>query len=87
MNHPKTIEKYNGSQEELCEDIWNLDYDALVKHFELLKNKFGKDAINDPHSKVAKYLANIAQALQQMLENDVKPMADHCRPYNERWAR
>ncbi|MEI6117782.1 MAG: hypothetical protein WCP92_00530 [bacterium] len=46
-NHPKTIEKYNGSPEELCEDFGNLDYDALVQHFDLLTKKFAKDSLHD----------------------------------------
>ena len=86
-NHPKTIEKYDGSPEELCEDFGNLDYDALVEHFDLLTKKFAKDSLHDlglKHPEVAQYLANISKRLQEILDEEVKPMADLCRPYNEK---
>ena len=90
MNHPKKIERYNGSEKELSRDIVNLDYDALVKHFENLKNDFAKDAIHDQelnHAQVAQHLANISQALKELLERDMQPMADLCRTYNEKGIR
>ena len=87
MNHAKTVEKYNWSPEELCEDIGNLDYGALDKHFNLLARKFEKDSLHDAelkHPEVAQHLANIAKALQEILNKDVHPMAKICRPYNEK---
>lgn len=87
MNHPEKVEKYHWSPEDLCEDIGNLDYDALVKHFTLLAKKFGKDSLHDwelKHPEVAEHLANIAKALQEILDKDLQPMAKTCRPYNEK---
>lgn len=87
MVHKKTIEKYNWSPEELCEDIGNLDYDALVEHFDFLTKKFEKDSLHDKelkHPDVAQHLANIAKALQEILNKEVKPMTNICRPYNEK---
>jgi len=88
--HPKTIEKYDGSLQELWKDIKNLDYDALVELFDVLTRGFWKDSIHDleiKHPQVSEHLKNISQALQKILENDMKPLADLCRPYNEKWIR
>lgn len=90
MNHKQTVEKYSGSPEELCEDIGNLDYDALVQHFDFLTKKFEKDALHDSqlkHPEIAHHLANIAKALKEILDKDMKPMANICRPYNQKWIR
>lgn len=40
MNHPKTIEKYDGSLQELGRDIKNLEYDALVELLDILTQGF-----------------------------------------------
>jgi hypothetical protein len=90
MNHKKTIEKYSGSMEELGEEIWDLDYDALAKHFDTLTKKFKKDSLHDneiKHPQVAQYLANISKALKDMLDKEVHPLADLCRWYNEKGIR
>ena len=90
MNHSKTVEKYDWSPEELCEGFGNLDYDALVEHFDLLAKKFGKDALHDlelRHPQVAQYLENISKRLQDILNEEVKPMAKICRPYNQKWIK
>lgn len=90
MNHKKTIEGYAGSMHELGEDIGNLDYDALVELFEILTKKFAKDAIHDGelnHPKVAKHLSSISQALQDILDQDMQPLADLCREYNRKGIR
>lgn len=87
MNHSKTVERYDWSPEELCEDIGNLDYDGLVTHIDLLVKKFGKDSLHDlelKHPDVAQHLANISKRLKDILEEEVKPMAKICRPYNEK---
>lgn len=82
MKHQKTIEKYAGTLPELGEDIGNLDYDALVELFDVLTKKFEKDSAHDlglKHIQVAEKLDNISKALQKILENDVKSLADLCR--------
>jgi len=90
MNHPKTIEKYDWTTDELIEDIGNLDYDALVEYFEKLSIKFKRDSINDihlRHPQVAEKLRNISIRLKDILEEEAKPLADICRKYNQRWQK
>ena len=90
MNHKKTIENYAGSLEDLGKDIWDLDYDTLVQVFEILTKKFEKDAEHDKelnHPKVSEHLRNISKALEEILTKDVQPLADLCRPYNEKWIK
>lgn len=90
MNHPKTIEKYDGSLQELGRDIKNLEYDALVELLDILTQGFWEDALNDAqlkHPQVSQHLKNMSQTFQKMVEDDAKPMADICRWYNEKGIR
>lgn len=85
--HQKTISKYAWTTEQLVEDIGNLDYDALGDVFALLSRKFEKDALKDLdlwHPIVSNYLKHIAKWLEKILNEDVQPLADLCRSYNEK---
>lgn len=87
MNHATTIQRYNGTMEELSEDIGNLDYDAQVKLYALLTQKYQKDAKHDlelNHPQVSEYLQNISHDLAHMLQNDMTPLANLCREYNQK---
>ena len=44
MKHPKNVEKYNGSLDELAEDIGNLSYDDLAYLIKCLGDKLTKDS-------------------------------------------
>lgn len=86
MKHKKIIERYDGSVYELGEDIWGANYDVLVELFDILSKKTKKDSIHDlelNHPQVWEYLANISKALQQILKNDIQPMADLYRWHDE----
>ena len=88
--YSKTVETYNGSLEELWEDIGNLDYDTLTQLFTILSKKFESDAFNNlrlHHPKTAYKLASISVELKKILEYEVQPLADLCRPYNEKGIR
>ena len=90
MKHSKTIEKYNGTMNDLGEDIGNLDYDALAELFAILTTKFAKDSVHDMdlwHPQVSEKLINISLWLKNILEKDIKPLADICRWYNEKGWR
>lgn len=47
MIHQKTVEKYDGSLENLADDIGNLTYDSLARFLELLSEKLKKDGDAD----------------------------------------
>ena len=90
MNHPQRIEKYNWTINELWEDIGNLDYDVLVQLFEALTLKFAKDSVHDSelkHPQVAQKLFNISIWLKTILEDEMRPLADKCREYNQKWIK
>ncbi|MFZ2150577.1 MAG: hypothetical protein WAZ12_03145 [Candidatus Absconditicoccaceae bacterium] len=90
MKHSKIIERYDGTMNELGEDIGNLDYDALAELFAILTAKFEKDSVNDMnmgHPQVSDKLKNISIGLKDILEKDAKPLADLCRGYNQRNQR
>ena len=47
MQHKEIVEKYNGSFEELVEDIGNLRYDSLADFISLLSAKLSRDSEKD----------------------------------------
>jgi hypothetical protein len=48
--HKATVEAYNGSMDDLVEDIGNLRYDALQQFMEKLGHKLMNDGVKD-HSR------------------------------------
>lgn len=83
MIHKDKIDNYNGSMEELAEDLGNLKYNALGDFLELLATKIQKDSNKDrsrARVKLAKQLDDCANHLNQSAE------AAHeawriCKPY------
>ena len=47
MQHKEVVEKYDGSLEELANDIGNLRYDSLAEFLRHLSNKIHADSCND----------------------------------------
>jgi hypothetical protein len=47
MKHPIIIEKYNGTMEELVNDLSQLNYTSLKYIFDMLAVKIAKDAQED----------------------------------------
>lgn len=47
MKHPETIEKYQGSMEELAVDLANLRYDALANLLRGVAKKLNEDGVKD----------------------------------------
>lgn len=47
MEHKEIVEKYDGTLEELVEDIGNLRYDALADFISLLAIKLSRDSEKD----------------------------------------
>ncbi|MEI8252717.1 MAG: hypothetical protein WCG25_03045 [bacterium] len=54
----------------------------MVELFDVLTIEFAKDSVHDlelKHPQVSEKLINIANRLKDILEKDVKPLADLCR--------
>lgn len=47
MIHKDEVENYQGSMEELAEEVGNLKYDALANFLALLSEKIEKDGAKD----------------------------------------
>ena len=47
MQHKEVVEKYDGSLEELANDIGNLRYDSLADFISLLSAKLNRDSEKD----------------------------------------
>jgi hypothetical protein len=47
MKHTNTVTRFQGSSDQLAEDIGDLYYDALALHLHLLAEKMAKDSIAD----------------------------------------
>lgn len=68
MIHQTTVEKYQGTLNDLATDIGDLRYDTLSEFLELLSQKIRKDGDKDQEKgrvKLANQLHESAEALQQ----------------------
>jgi hypothetical protein len=72
MKHSKTIEKYNGTTDQLVEDIGNLHYEALREFLEKLSLKIFNDSVKDNRSKKFK----LSRSLE--LASDAIDLASTC---------
>ena len=89
MVHSKTVKNYNWTTKELSREIVSLDYDWQLELFKCLMKDFYIDSSNDInnlwHPQVGEFLANISKWLREILTNDMEPLANLCRSYNEKW--
>ncbi len=60
--HKKTIVSFNGSLDELAEDIGNLHYESLQTFLVLLSNKLDKDSKKDDKAKRYKLAFELDEA-------------------------
>jgi len=83
MKHPSTIEKYQGSLEELATDLGNLRYDALEDFLNLLANKIHLDGNADlgrGRKKLANRLYQAAKQIQSAAQ-EIQVAWDISEPY------
>ena len=72
MIHLDTVERYDGSMEELAADVGDLKYDALAEFLNLLARKIEADGDKDKargRVKLAHELHSSADALRQSAES------------------
>jgi hypothetical protein len=60
--HKKSIEKYNGSLQELANDVGDLHYESLVEFLSLLEKKLYDDSLKDKKSGRVKLSNQLYQA-------------------------
>lgn len=83
MKHKSEIEKYNGSMNELAEDIGNLRYDALAVFLQLLYDKIVIDGTMDKkrnREKLSVCLENCSKALN-LAKSEIDKAWMICKPY------
>lgn len=83
MKHPTKIEKYDGSLEELAEDIGNLRYDALAEFLSALSYKLKRDSNADEkrgREKLAQGLGDMGYKLL-LAKVDAEIIWDICKPH------
>ncbi len=85
MIHKSDIENYNGSLQDLVEEIGNLKYDSLAEFLGLLSEKIRQDGDKDKNRgrlKLAKHLHDCANKLEES-----KVSINHawriCEPYTK----
>ena len=83
MIHKDKVENYNGTMEQLSEDIGNLKYDSLSYFLSLLSNKLKEDSTKDKLNNRNK-LSNCLEMASDLID-DTKLMIDgawkHSKPY------
>jgi NurA-like 5'-3' nuclease len=83
MIHTNTITKYNGTLEELAENIGDLYYDSLSEFLQLLSQKLEKDSLKDREKERIK-LANSLKEASENIKNSASNISDAwdiCEPY------
>jgi hypothetical protein len=83
MKHSSKIEQYEGSLEELAEDLGNLRYDALAKFLGLLSAKIATDGAKDTARGRHRLGASLQESSEKLAEA-VKPIEQAwyiCEPY------
>ena len=81
--HTNTITKYNGTLEELAENIGDLYYDSLSEFLQLLSQKIEKDSLKDRERERIK-LANFLKEASENIKNSASNISDAwdiCEPY------
>ena len=81
--HTHTIIKYNGTLEELSENIGDLYYDSLSEFLQLLSQKLEKDYLKDREKERIK-LANFLKEASENIKNSASNISDAwdiCEPY------
>jgi NurA-like 5'-3' nuclease len=83
MIHTNTITKYNGTLEELVENIGDLYYDSLSEFLQLLSQKLEKDSIKDRERNRIK-LANCLKSASENIKISASNINDAwkiCKPF------
>jgi len=83
IKHTKTIVNYNGSMEELVENIGDLYYDSLSEFLQLLSQKLEKDSIKDRERnriKLADYLKSASENIKTSASN-INDAWKICKPF------
>lgn len=81
--HPRRVEGYDGSLEELACAIGNMDYEQVSWLLEKLSEDFERQAENDRKNgrlKLAKILYEVANDIKEA-SGSVASASELCRPY------
>jgi len=83
MIHKTEIENYNGSMQELIDEIGNLRYDSLSIFLNLLAEKIERDGFKDRSRKRIKLATNLenASALLKQAKLEIDSAWKICEPY------
>ncbi|MCP4442968.1 MAG: hypothetical protein GY810_29020 [Aureispira sp.] len=83
MVHTSEIKNYNGSTQELVEELGNLRYDALANILDLLAQKIEQDGQKDAERRRVKLASNLFAAAQNLNETKeaIEKAWDICEPY------
>ena len=86
MVHPKTVEKYSGTIEELAKDIGNLDYGSLKQLYTELGYKLANDAEKDKERGRVKLSSMLEKLADLMIsaEMQTEEISNVCINYNKR---
>lgn len=83
MIHTSEVTNYNGTMEELVEEIGNLKYDALARFLELLAQKIEIDGKKDEGRNRVKLSGNLYKTAEKLKESKeyIETAWVICKPY------
>jgi len=83
MKHPKNIERYPGSLDELARDIGNMHYAFLDEFLQYLADDLKRQAASDREKGRTKLPAELEAAAEQLYaaKRRIDSAAEICKPY------
>jgi hypothetical protein len=83
MKHKHDVENYNGTKQQLAEEVGNLFYDSLAEFLKLLYEKIEKDSKADEARGRVKLAANLHECAIKLkgASGDISKAWKICEPY------
>ena len=83
LKHKHDVENYQGTKQQLAEEIGNLFYDSLAEFLDLLSAKIEKDSKADEARGRVKLAANLHECAIKLTEAsaDISKAWKICEPY------
>ncbi len=83
MKHPKNVERYPGSLDELARETGNMDYASLAEFLQYLADDLKRQAVSDRKKSRVKLPAELEFAAEQLyaVKRRIDSAAEICKPH------
>jgi len=83
MKHPKNVERYPGSLDELAREVGNMHYTSLAEFMQYLADDLKRQAVSDREKTRTKLPAELEAAAEQLYaaKRRIDSAAKICKPH------